>query len=101
MAVPSIETQLQKLTADLALLAKSVAATGYDRAGAYQAKAGHYAQDAFDMSRDAFSDLRSEFGSLEKTVVNRVRSHPIQTIGIIAGIAFLIALAGTSKSKPS
>lgn len=102
MSSQSIESQLQKIAAELATLARTVTSEGAGKAEAYRAQAGHYAQDALSMSRDAWSDLQSEFGSLERTVVNRVRSHPLQTVGIVAGIALLVALTSSYqvKSKP-
>jgi ElaB/YqjD/DUF883 family membrane-anchored ribosome-binding protein len=91
MATSDIEAQLQKLKADIADLAKTVAAVSADTAGAYRAKAGNVAGEAIAASHNAIDSVRTEFGVLEKDVVDRIRTRPLQALGLAIGVGFLLA----------
>ncbi|MDR3436196.1 DUF883 C-terminal domain-containing protein [Telmatospirillum sp.] len=93
MQASDIETQLQKLRSDISGLAKTVAAAGADTAGAYRAKAGNVANDAIEASQSVLEGIRNDFVALEKDVVARVQTRPLQALGLAAGIGFLLALA--------
>jgi ElaB/YqjD/DUF883 family membrane-anchored ribosome-binding protein len=93
MQASDIEIQMQKLRSDIAALAKTVAAVGADAAGAYRAKAGNVASDAIEASQGVLDSVRTDFEILEKDVVARIRTRPLQALAIAAGVGFILALA--------
>lgn len=43
------------------------------------------------MSQDALNDLTAELKGYERALTAEVRRHPLQSLGIAAGIGFLVA----------
>ncbi len=88
-----IESQLQKLSSDIAALTKTIAGAGADTADGYRAKVGNLAHDAVEASQNALAGARKDFMALEGDVVTRIRERPFQALGIAVGVGFLLAFA--------
>lgn len=87
-----IEKQLQQLREDLAALARSVAAAGSNKADDLKHKAKRASNDAMDASAQALDSARAQFQSIERDVERQIRTKPLQSVAIAAGIGFLFAL---------
>lgn len=87
-----IEAQLEQLREDIASLARTVAAVGNDKATEIKGKARRAASDAADASLQAVEAARVQAASLEEDLERQIRTNPIQSVAIAAGIGFLAAL---------
>ncbi|KQZ49944.1 hypothetical protein ASD54_13615 [Rhizobium sp. Root149] len=87
-----IEKQLQQLREDLAALARSVAAAGSNKADDLKYKARRASNEAMDASAQALDSARAQFQSIEKDIERQIRTKPLQSVAIAAGIGFLFAL---------
>lgn len=87
-----IEAQLQQLREDIANLAKTVAAVGNDKAIEIKGKARRAANDAADASLQAVEAARAQAETMEQDLERQIRTNPIQSVAIAAGIGFLAAL---------
>lgn len=87
-----IEKQLQQLREDISNLAKTVAAVGNEKASEVKGKARRAANDAADASLQMVEAARNQAVSLERDLERQIRTNPIQSIAIAAGVGFLFAL---------
>jgi len=87
-----IEAQLQQLREDIANLAKTVAAVGNEKATEVKGKARRAASDAADASMHMVEAAREQALSYEKDLERQIRTNPIQSVAIAAGVGFLFAL---------
>lgn len=87
-----VEAQIDQIRQDIASLTKTVAAYGSGKAGKFVGQAEKASADLAKVSQSALKTVRDEMISAEKGLETHVRNKPIQSIGIAAGIGFLIAL---------
>ncbi|WP_105385934.1 DUF883 family protein [Neorhizobium alkalisoli] len=87
-----IEVQLQQLREDIASLARSVAAVGNEKASEVRGKARRAANEAADASLHMVEAAREQAMSLERDLERQIRTNPIQSVAIAAGVGFLFAL---------
>jgi ElaB/YqjD/DUF883 family membrane-anchored ribosome-binding protein len=87
-----LEEQVEALKAEIAALTKSLGSLGSGKLDEYRAGIDRLAAEAVDASLKAVDYARSEATSLEQSFERQVREHPLQAIGIAAGIGFLFAL---------
>lgn len=87
-----VERQLQQLREDIAALAKAVAAAGSTKADDLKAKAKRASNDAMDASAQMMDAARAQALSMEKDLERQIRTKPLQSVAIAAGIGFLFAL---------
>lgn len=87
-----IEKQLQQLREDIAALARSVATAGSHKADDLKGKARRVSNEAIDASAQAVDAARAQFMSMEKDLERQIRTKPLQSVAIAAGIGFLFAL---------
>jgi ElaB/YqjD/DUF883 family membrane-anchored ribosome-binding protein len=87
-----IEAQLQQLREDIANLAKTVAAVGNEKATEVKGKARRAATDAADASMQMVEAAREQALSYERDLERQIRTNPIQSVAIAAGVGFLFAL---------
>lgn len=87
-----LEKQFEQLRSDIAGLSDTIQQMGAGRVHDAQRKAADTGHDLNDAYEGALETVRGEFKHLEKDVTDRVRSNPLQALGIAAGIGFLAAL---------
>ncbi|MFD1746816.1 YqjD family protein [Rhizobium helianthi] len=87
-----IERQLQQLREDIAALARSVAAAGTNKADTLKHKARRASHEAMDASAQALDSAKLQFQSMEKDLERQIRTKPLQSVAIAAGIGFLFAM---------
>lgn len=87
-----IEAQIAELKGDISKLARTIGDFGASKAGEAKAGAAARADDAVLASREVLASARSEVDRLERMLREEVRRKPVQTLGIAAGIGFLVAL---------
>lgn len=87
-----IEQNVERIRGDIATLAKSITEYGAGKTGEYKDRAGKATQDLAKISQETLDSLSAELAGLEKTVSTRVREKPLQSLGIAAGVGFLIAM---------
>lgn len=87
-----IEAQLQQLRDDIAVLARSAASAGSDKASQYRGKVRRATSDAADASLHMVEAAREQALSMEKDLERQIRTNPIQAVAIAAGVGFLLAL---------
>lgn len=86
-----IELQLQQLREDISALAKAVTAAGTNKADDLKSKARRASNDAMDASAHMIDAARAQAASVEKDLERQIRTKPLQSIAIAAGIGFLFA----------
>jgi len=87
-----IEENIERIRADISALAGSLKKYGAGKSDEYAAKATAAGEDLTKMSQEALDKLTAELETYEKAFVSSVRKHPLQSIGIAAGVGFLVAL---------
>jgi ElaB/YqjD/DUF883 family membrane-anchored ribosome-binding protein len=87
-----IELQLQQLREDISALAKAVAAAGSNKAEDLKSKARRASNDAMGASAQMMDAARAQAVSIEKDLERQIRTKPMQSVAIAAGIGFLFAL---------
>jgi ElaB/YqjD/DUF883 family membrane-anchored ribosome-binding protein len=87
-----IEEQIAELRREIASLTRNIAAFGAAKVGDYKSDVDRFAADAVSASLDALSSAKDEALSLEESFEEHVRSRPLQSIAIAAGVGFLAAL---------
>jgi ElaB/YqjD/DUF883 family membrane-anchored ribosome-binding protein len=87
-----IEVQLQQLRADIASLAKTVAAVGNEKATEVKGKARRAANDAADASYQMVEAAKDQAMTWERDLERQIRANPIQSVAIAAGVGFVFAL---------
>jgi len=86
-----IEEDIERIRSDIAALAGSLKKYGAGKTDEVKARATAAGQDLTKMSQDALNELSAELQSYERALVSEVRRRPLQSLGIAAGIGFLIA----------
>ncbi|MBN9669421.1 DUF883 family protein [Roseibium aggregatum] len=86
-----IEENIERIRGDIASLAGSLKQYGSDKTGEYKSRAMAAGQDLSEKSQDALDDLMTELQAYERAFVKEVRRRPLQSLGIAAGVGFLIA----------
>ena len=87
-----LEEQVQELRREIAELARTLTSIGSGKVEEYRAGLDRLANEAVDASARAFDMAKSEAVSMEQSFERQVREHPLQALGIAAGIGFLAAL---------
>ncbi len=87
-----IEAQIAQLREDIASLAKTVAAVGNAKAEEVKGKARRAANEAADASISVVEAAREQAVSFERDLEKQIRTNPIQSVAIAAGIGFVFAL---------
>ncbi|GAB2184167.1 ElaB/YgaM/YqjD family protein [Roseibium sp. LAB1] len=86
-----IEENIERIRGDIASLAGTLKKYGSGKTDEYKAKAAAAGEDLTKLSQNALNDLSAELQTYERAFVAEVRRRPLQSIGIAAGIGFLIA----------
>ncbi len=87
-----VERQLQQLREDIAALAKAVAAAGTTKAEDLKSKARRASNEAMDASAQMLDAARAQAVSIERDLERQIRTKPLQSVAIAAGVGFLFAL---------
>ena len=87
-----IEAELARVREDIAALARSVQSFGSAKTSEVKARASKAGTDIAEASQDALDQVRREFEDLEHQLQGHVRRHPLQALGIAAGVGFLAAM---------
>ncbi|MCO5731771.1 YqjD family protein [Rhizobium sp. SSA_523] len=87
-----VERQLQQLRDDISSLAKAVAAAGSTKAEDLKFKARRASSDALDASAQMMDAARAQAMSMERDLERQIRTKPLQSVAIAAGLGFLFAL---------
>lgn len=87
-----IEEQIAQLRSDISGLARTIAGYGSHKAGAARDQAIEKGHAVAAIPREAVSLLQGEIEMLERSLKARIRSRPLSTIGMAAGVGFLLAL---------
>src|SRR5262245_5201045 len=87
-----LEQRLEDLKREVANISKTLAAIGTQKAEDYRVGVEKLASDAMAVSHQAIDRAKAEAASLEESLENQVRAHPMRAIGIAAGIGFMIAM---------
>lgn len=91
VSASDIEADIERIRGDIASLAGSLKRYGADKTDEYKERATTAGQDLTKMSQDALNDLTKELKNYERALSSQVRSHPLQALGIAAGVGFLLA----------
>lgn len=87
-----IELQLAQLREDIAVLARTVAAAGSQKAENVSRRVKKATDEAADASLNMVEAAREQALSLEKDLERQIRTNPLQSVAIAAGVGFLFAL---------
>jgi ElaB/YqjD/DUF883 family membrane-anchored ribosome-binding protein len=87
-----VEVQIHQLRDDIAALARSVAAVGNEKASEVRGKAKRAANDAADASMQMVESAREQAKNWERDLERQIRTSPLQSVAIAAGVGFLFAL---------
>ena len=87
-----VQAELENLRRDIAALTQALTALGNDKLQEAGSRASKLGADVAEASTQAFRSARSSAVSAEHDLEAQIRSHPLQAIGIAAGIGFLAAL---------
>lgn len=87
-----LEEQLGRIKADISELASTLAAMGSRRLGGARGEADHRMRELTRAGEEAIDDLRRQVRTIERDLSDKVQEKPLQTLGIAAGIGFLLAL---------
>lgn len=91
VSTSDIEADIQRIREDIAALAGTLKDYGSGKGNEYKSRASAAGQDFTKMSQDALNDLTAELQGYERALTSEVRRHPLQALGIAAGIGFLVA----------
>ncbi len=87
-----VEAQISQLREDIAALARTVAALGNDKASEVRGKARRAATDAADASKQMVEAAQKQALSWERDMEQQIRSKPLQSVAVAAGVGFIFAL---------
>jgi len=88
----AIEEQIARIKSDISDLASTLASLGSKRVRGARGQADQRLQDLTGAGEEMLDELRRQLRMVERDVEARVRDRPLQTIGIAAGVGFLLAL---------
>ncbi|WP_269586106.1 DUF883 family protein [Roseibium sp. Sym1] len=91
VSASEIENDIERIREDIAALAGSLKKYGAGKSDEYKERASSAGQDLTRMSQDALNDLTTELKGYERALTSEVRRHPLQALGIAAGVGFLVA----------
>jgi ElaB/YqjD/DUF883 family membrane-anchored ribosome-binding protein len=91
-ASKDVEAQISQLREDISGLARSVAALGNEKVSEVRGKAKRAASDATDASMQMVDAARAQAVSWERDLEQQIRTNPLQSVAIAAGVGFLFAL---------
>lgn len=87
-----VEAQIAQVRDDIATLAKSIASLGATKKSELKMDARRRLDSISAASDDALKSLNRQIGAIEKEISGHVRERPLQTLGIAAGVGFLLAM---------
>jgi len=87
-----LDAQIKQLRADISALTDTVQRMGTGKVRKFQSRANKAGDEAFHAYNDAVDGLKKEVDTLESDLEDQIRSNPLQSIGIAAGLGFLAAL---------
>lgn len=93
----TIEQNIERLRGDIAALAQSITSYGADKTGEVKMRASKAGRDLAKTSQETLDGLSDQLAGLEEAVATRVRDKPLQSLGIAAGVGFLIAAIWSSR----
>lgn len=93
----TIEQNIERLRGDIAALAQSITSYGAGKTGEVKMRASKAGRDLAKTSQETLDSLSEELAGLEQAVSTRVREKPFQSLGIAAGVGFLIAAVWSSR----
>lgn len=76
-----LSAELAALRADVNAILKTLSSASKDAAGI-----------AKDKAREKVGDLKDQAVSVEEDLIDRVQSHPVQTLGMAFGAGFILSL---------
>lgn len=88
----AIEEQLARIKSDISELASTLASISTRRAKSVRGEAEDRLHDLSRAGEDAIDDLRAQLRSVERDLTRKAEQKPLQTIGIAAGVGFLVGL---------
>jgi ElaB/YqjD/DUF883 family membrane-anchored ribosome-binding protein len=88
----ALEEQLARIKADITELASTLASIGSRRIHGARSGADGRIGDMTQSAEKALEDLREQLRTVERDVSAKVQEKPLQTLGVAAGIGFLLAL---------
>lgn len=88
----TIQENIERLRGDISSLAKSISRYGTEKTGEYTERASKAGHDIADVSQQTLDSLTEELNRLERSLTSQIRRKPLQSLGIAAGIGFLIAM---------
>lgn len=86
-----IEENIARIRSDISELAGTLKKYGAGKSDEYKTRAAAAGDDLTRKSQDALDQLMTELQGYEKALADEVRRRPLQSLGIAAGIGFLIA----------
>ncbi|WP_417679690.1 DUF883 family protein [Roseibium sp.] len=93
----AIEQNIERLRGDIAALAQSITQYGAGKTGEVKMRASKAGRDLAKTSQETLDGLSEELSGLEEAISTRVREKPLQSLGIAAGVGFLIAAIWSSR----
>ncbi|WP_346898773.1 DUF883 domain-containing protein [uncultured Roseibium sp.] len=93
----AIEQNIERLRGDIAALAQSITRYGAGKTDEVKMRASKTGRDLAKTSQETLDSLSEELSGLEEAISTRVRDKPLQSLGIAAGIGFLIAAVWSSR----
>ena len=88
----AVEEQLARIKADIAELASTLSAIGSRKVDGARSQADQRMSELARAGEEAIADLRRQLRTIERDLTDKVQEKPLQTLGIAAGIGFLLAL---------
>ncbi len=87
-----VEKQLEKLSAEIAALTKIVASFGTGKLDEASQQAKTLADEVAQRSSAAAADIKDRLTTVESDLENHIRTHPLASVGIAAGLGFILAI---------
>ncbi|WP_319517864.1 DUF883 family protein [uncultured Martelella sp.] len=87
-----IQAQIDQLRDDIAGLTKLIGSLGGEKASEARERAEKFRDDATKRGQEAYDRAREEAMSLEEDFEDHIRSRPLQSVLVAAGVGFLAAL---------
>lgn len=91
VSAQDIEDDIERIRNDIAALAGSLKTYGAGKTDEYKSRASTAGEDLTRKSQEALNDLTAELRGYERALSSEIRRHPLQSLGIAAGIGFLVA----------
>ena len=88
----AVEEQIARIKADITELAATLTAIGSRKVEGAKSQADQRMSELARAGEEAIDDLRRQLRAIERDLTDKVQEKPLQTLGIAAGIGFLLAL---------